>query len=138
MDRWEYHGFGQARDRRREPRAPKRVVDRRIDRKVEPQQVYLVVDGMTGQDAVNSAKAFNEQLVPLAKELGIKVDLLYAGKRSQALDEVRSGRAEIAGEAFLRCGHLGPHSRLFALFHCPLHLRRGDGVRRTCHHRAHP
>ena len=27
-----------------------------------PQQVYLVVDGMTGQDAVNSAKAFNEAL----------------------------------------------------------------------------
>ena len=35
---------------------------RQIDRKVEPQQVYLVVDGMTGQDAVNSAKAFNEAL----------------------------------------------------------------------------
>ena len=27
-----------------------------------PDQVYLVVDGMTGQDAVNSAKAFNEAL----------------------------------------------------------------------------
>jgi signal recognition particle subunit SRP54 len=35
---------------------------RRIDRKVGPEQVYLVVDGMTGQDAVNSAKAFNEAL----------------------------------------------------------------------------
>ncbi|MBL9085497.1 MAG: signal recognition particle protein, partial [Planctomycetales bacterium] len=35
---------------------------KRIDRRVEPQQVYLVVDGMTGQDAVNSAKAFNEAL----------------------------------------------------------------------------
>jgi len=34
----------------------------RIDRKVSPEQVYLVVDGMTGQDAVNSAKAFNESL----------------------------------------------------------------------------
>jgi signal recognition particle subunit SRP54 len=34
----------------------------RIDRQVMPQQVYLVVDGMTGQDAVNSAKAFNEAL----------------------------------------------------------------------------
>ncbi len=34
----------------------------RIDRRVEPQQVYLVVDAMTGQDAVNSAKAFNEAL----------------------------------------------------------------------------
>jgi signal recognition particle subunit SRP54 len=35
---------------------------RRIDMRVEPQQVYLVVDAMTGQDAVNSAKAFNEAL----------------------------------------------------------------------------
>jgi len=34
----------------------------RIDRQVVPQQVYLVVDGMTGQDAVNSAKAFNDAL----------------------------------------------------------------------------
>src|SRR4029079_16821157 len=35
---------------------------KRIDKRVEPDQVMLVVDGMTGQDAVNSAKAFNEAL----------------------------------------------------------------------------
>lgn len=34
----------------------------RIDKRCSPDQVYLVVDGMTGQDAVNSAKAFNEAL----------------------------------------------------------------------------
>jgi signal recognition particle subunit SRP54 len=34
----------------------------RIDMRVQPDQVYLVVDGMTGQDAVNSAKAFNDAL----------------------------------------------------------------------------
>ena len=34
----------------------------RIDRQCSPDQVLLVVDGMTGQDAVNSAKAFNEAL----------------------------------------------------------------------------
>jgi signal recognition particle subunit SRP54 len=34
----------------------------RIDRQVAPQQIYLVVDSMTGQDAVNSAKVFNEKL----------------------------------------------------------------------------
>jgi signal recognition particle subunit SRP54 len=34
----------------------------RIDRQVGPDQVYLVVDGMTGQDAVNSAAAFNKAL----------------------------------------------------------------------------
>jgi signal recognition particle subunit SRP54 len=35
---------------------------RRIDNRVGPDQVYFVVDGMTGQDAVNSASAFNEAL----------------------------------------------------------------------------
>lgn len=34
----------------------------RIDKKITPDQVYLVVDGMTGQDAVNSASAFNAAL----------------------------------------------------------------------------
>ena len=33
-----------------------------IEKKVMPDQVYFVVDSMTGQDAVNSAKAFNEAL----------------------------------------------------------------------------
>jgi signal recognition particle subunit SRP54 len=35
---------------------------RQIDRLVRPDEVYLVVDAMTGQDAVNSAKAFNDAL----------------------------------------------------------------------------
>ena len=34
----------------------------KIDRTVGPDQVYLVVDAMAGQDAVNSAKAFNDAL----------------------------------------------------------------------------
>ncbi len=34
----------------------------RVDRQCNPHQVYLVVDGMTGQDAVNSAKVFNDAL----------------------------------------------------------------------------
>ncbi|WP_442482366.1 signal recognition particle protein [Aeoliella sp. SH292] len=34
----------------------------RIDKQVNPQQIYLVVDAMTGQDAVNSAKVFNDAL----------------------------------------------------------------------------
>ena len=33
-----------------------------IDKRIGPDQAYLVVDGMTGQDAVNSAKAFNDAL----------------------------------------------------------------------------
>ena len=35
---------------------------RTIDREVQPHQVFLVVDGMTGQDAVVSAKAFHDSL----------------------------------------------------------------------------
>ncbi len=34
----------------------------RVDRDVQPDQAYLVVDGMTGQDAVHSAAAFNDAL----------------------------------------------------------------------------
>src|SRR2546423_7573678 len=33
-----------------------------INTALNPHQIYLVLDAMTGQDAVNSAKAFNEQL----------------------------------------------------------------------------
>ncbi len=35
---------------------------KRVGSAVNPHQIYLVIDAMTGQDAVNSAKAFNEQL----------------------------------------------------------------------------
>src|SRR6185295_3956952 len=35
---------------------------KQIDRLVKPDEVYLVCDAMTGQDAVNSSKAFNEAL----------------------------------------------------------------------------
>lgn len=35
---------------------------RRVERAVDPHHIFLVVDAMTGQDAVNSAKAFNDQL----------------------------------------------------------------------------
>ncbi len=35
---------------------------REINAKLSPHQIFLVLDSMSGQDAVNSAKAFNEQL----------------------------------------------------------------------------
>ncbi|WP_347904928.1 transporter substrate-binding domain-containing protein [Pseudomonas purpurea] len=38
-------------------------------------------------------------LQQVAGQLGIKVELLYAGKRSQALDEVRSGRMDMLADA---------------------------------------
>ena len=42
----------------------------------------------------------------VAAELGIKVELLYAGKRSQALDEVRSGRMDMLADAPLMVSEL--------------------------------
>ena len=35
---------------------------RQVNQALNPHQIFLVVDAMTGQDAVNSARAFNEQL----------------------------------------------------------------------------
>jgi len=35
---------------------------REVNTQLKPHQIYLVLDAMSGQDAVNSAKAFNEQL----------------------------------------------------------------------------
>jgi signal recognition particle subunit SRP54 len=35
---------------------------REINAQLKPHQIYLVLDSMSGQDAVNSAKAFNQQL----------------------------------------------------------------------------
>src|SRR3712207_7143449 len=35
---------------------------RDINTQIKPHQIFLVIDAMAGQDAVNSAKAFNEQL----------------------------------------------------------------------------
>jgi signal recognition particle subunit SRP54 len=58
----------------------------RIDRLVQPDQILLVVDGMTGQDAVNSAKAFNDAL-----ELdGVVMTKLDGDARGGALLSVKS------------------------------------------------
>src|SRR5439155_2619076 len=52
-----------------------------INTQVNPHQIYLVLDAMTGQDAVNSAKAFNEQL-----ELdGLILTKFYSDTRGGAL-----------------------------------------------------
>ena len=57
----------------------------KIDTQVQPDQVFLVVDGMTGQDAVNSAGAFHEAL-----ELnGVIMTKLDGDARGGALLSVR-------------------------------------------------
>ncbi|MEM1226739.1 MAG: signal recognition particle protein [Planctomycetota bacterium] len=81
---------------------------KRIDRKVGPDQVYLVVDGMTGQDAVNSAGAFNDALeldgvvmtkldgdarggalLSVKQVTGVPVKFIGTGERFDALEPFR-------------------------------------------------
>ena len=78
----------------------------RIDKRCSPDQVYLVVDGMTGQDAVNSAKAFNEALeldgvimtkldgdqrggaaLSVRAVTGVPIKFIGTGEQIEALDE---------------------------------------------------
>jgi len=61
------------------------------------------------QDPKNPGKligASADLLQHVAGELGIKVELLFAGKRSQALDEVRSGRMDMLADAPLTVSEL--------------------------------
>ncbi len=81
---------------------------KRIDKKVGPDQVYLVVDGMTGQDAVNSAGAFNEALeldgvimtkldgdarggalLSVKQVTGVPIKFIGTGERFDALEPFR-------------------------------------------------
>jgi len=83
----------------------------RIDKQCHPQQVYLVVDGMTGQDAVNSAKAFNEALeldgvimtkldgdarggavISVKQVTGVPVKFIGTGEHLDALEEFHPDR----------------------------------------------
>ena len=83
----------------------------RIDKKCQPQQIYLVVDGMTGQDAVNSAKAFNEALeldgvimtkldgdarggaiISVKQVTGVPVKFIGTGEHLDALEEFHPER----------------------------------------------
>ncbi len=83
----------------------------RIDKQCHPQQVYLVVDGMTGQDAVNSAKAFNEALeldgvimtkldgdarggaaISVKQVTGVPIKFIGTGEHLDALEEFHPDR----------------------------------------------
>ena len=75
-----------------------------IHKRTSPQQTFLVVDAMTGQDAVNSAKAFNDRLaldgvivtkldgtskggivVPIVRELGVPIKFIGVGESAEDL-----------------------------------------------------
>lgn len=57
---------------------------------------YLWQDPQNPKHLIGASADLLQQV---AGELGIKVELLYAGKRSQALDEVRSGRMDMLADA---------------------------------------
>ena len=99
---------------------------KQIDRLVKPDEVFLVCDAMTGQDAVNSAKAFNDALdlngVILTKLDGdarggaalsikevTKVPIKFVGV-GEKLDKPRGVRPRAHGPAHPRPGrHHGHH-----------------------------
>ena len=83
----------------------------RINRAVNPHQIYLVIDAMTGQDAVNSAKAFNDQLeldgmiltkfdsdtrggaaLTVKKITGKPIKFIGTGEKLDALEEFHADR----------------------------------------------
>ena len=83
----------------------------RVNRAVNPHQIYLVIDAMTGQDAVNSAKAFNDQLeldgviltkfdsdtrggaaLTVKKVTGKPIKFIGTGEKLDALEEFHADR----------------------------------------------
>jgi len=83
----------------------------RIDRTVGPDQAYLVVDAMTGQDAVTSAKAFNDALeldgiimtkldgdarggaaLSVKSVAGVPIKFIGTGEQIEALEEFHPER----------------------------------------------
>jgi ABC-type amino acid transport substrate-binding protein len=64
---------------------------------------YLWQDPQNPRHLIGASADLLQQV---AGELGIKIDMLYAGKRSQALDEVRSGRMDMLADAPLTLSEL--------------------------------
>jgi len=58
------------------------------------------------QDPKHLIGASADLLQQVAGDLGLKIELLYAGKRAQALDEVRSGRMDMLADATLTVSEL--------------------------------
>jgi signal recognition particle subunit SRP54 len=86
---------------------------KRIDKAINPQQVYLVVDGMTGQDAVNSATAFNDAL-SIDGVIMTKLDGDARGGALLSVKAVTSGAVPTRGDGEPNSGdggHPGSGSR---------------------------
>lgn len=84
---------------------------RRVNQALNPHQIYLVIDAMTGQDAVNSARAFNGQLeldgviltkfdsdtrggaaLTVKKVTGKPIKFIGVGEKLDALEEFHADR----------------------------------------------
>lgn len=84
---------------------------RQVNKALHPHQIYLVVDAMTGQDAVSSAKAFHEQLevdgviltkfdsdtrggaaLSVKRVTGAPIRFIGVGERLDALEEFHPDR----------------------------------------------
>jgi signal recognition particle subunit SRP54 len=84
---------------------------KQIDKIVKPDDVFLVCDAMTGQDAVNSSKAFNDALslngviltkldgdarggaaLSIRHVTGVPIKLMGVGEKMQALEEFAPDR----------------------------------------------
>ncbi|WP_432798133.1 signal recognition particle protein [Poriferisphaera sp. WC338] len=84
---------------------------KRVSTAVNPHQIYLVIDAMTGQDAVNSAKAFHSQLeldgvvltkfdsdtrggaaLTVKKIVGEPIKFIGVGEKLDALEEFHASR----------------------------------------------
>ncbi len=82
-----------------------------VNRALNPQQIYLIVDAMIGQDAVNSAKAFHERLaidgviltkfdsdtrggaaLSVRKVTGAPIKFVGVGEKFDALEEFHAER----------------------------------------------
>ena len=64
---------------------------------------YLWQDPQNPKHLIGASADLLQQV---AGELGIKIEMLYAGKRAQALDEVRSGRMDMLADASLTLNEL--------------------------------
>ncbi|MDA8326539.1 MAG: hypothetical protein M0033_10020, partial [Nitrospiraceae bacterium] len=58
---------------------------RSISAAIEPDYTFLVIDAMTGQDAVNTAKAFNDALALLYRE---DYDAAYSAAEGEYEEEI--------------------------------------------------
>ena len=101
----------------------------RIKRSIQPTETLFVVDAMTGQDAVQTAKAFHERIafdgvimtkmdgdtrggaaLSIREETGKPIKYIGTGEKPEALEPFHPERMAQRISGHGRCGHLGRKS----------------------------